>query len=152
MAITLKVPTYESQRKLLDYPYPFIVFPILTNGTVSVGSTNYDLQVGQYPNIAVHILANVLNANTLAGTLQDLNEGSFQAELGGATVASAQEINSLGPQTATFAATAPPFSTELLLTNKCNSEFVRLTLTAATNPVTGVYCYLVLRSPLSTLG
>jgi hypothetical protein len=152
MTITPKIPIFENQRKLLDYPYPFLVVPILINGTVAVGSTNYDLETGQYANVTFHILANVLNANTLAGTLQDLNEASFQAQQGGATVASAQEINSLSPQTATFVATAPPFSTELILSSKTNSEFVRLTLTVATNPATGVWVYAILRSPLSSLG
>jgi hypothetical protein len=144
MAITNPVtPSYEAQRGLLQTVSPYMLIPVVVNGTIASGSPlTKDVEIGQHVISGIHIAqggGTVIGASTIAG----INEATIQAEADGNYSGTNNETEStttltVPPQIPGSAITVGPATT--------TSDRYRIVIGApASGSATGVYVTLVTR-------
>ena len=145
MAITNPVtPVFENQKKLLDSVSPFLLIPVLVNGTITSGSSlTKDVEVGQHVISGIHIAqgsGTVIGASTIAGINESVIQDELDGNYAGSTANETEATTSLTvpPQIPGGAITAGPVTT--------TSDRYRIVIGApASGSATGVYVTLVTR-------
>jgi hypothetical protein len=136
---------YDSQHKLLDTGFPYVVYAVLKNGTLPFGTalTVADIFTGGLSEVYLHAWVGASTAGTITFSFFDLNQASYSAQQNGETVTAAMEI--IGGGTDAGTAITAPNGAILKHTANINSDLTRITYTTSggSGSVTKVYLYLL---------